>query len=402
MAAEDLLETRLAQALHSRLDPTFGPHPRWLGAPVAGRVELTDAPAELPAIPRRTVRSVPWLMAAVAAVAVVVGGLLLLLGPGAGQPAGSSPSPTSSPAPTARRSGGLGVGAEGPFIYGTAPDLPPPITAADDGSVWLRDGDGNAVRFDPVTERVTTVVPMGHGTGAITSMAESIFATGSEGGRVLIRRIDPTTGAVLMTTPYHLGDTAADVIGSTVDQVWALTTGNDWITRLRHSGAATAEDFGTSAFDSRLIRSLVGTGSGPADAAFWAAQPSADSLVRIPEEVPKQAIGFGGCGSAGLAVADGALWTICGQDLARLDLRTGERLATDALPALGNPPHAIAVGGGFVWVASGNAVLQLDPSSGREVAEHVLPGPVWPVFASGKLVVADKHGAVWVISPSAR
>ena len=413
MAADDRFEARLSTALSEHLDASSGPHPRWFDAPAARRVEAFNVG---PTRDHHKGRSRPWdagvgldghriwaMVAVTAFFAVVVGATLFAVRPGPGGI--SSPSPSSSIVPTARPSdsgqppSGLVIG---PFPYGTLPDVPPALIAATDGSVWLRDGSGNAVRFDPTTNTVTTSVAMGQGMGGIASGSGSIWATGAENGRVIIRRIDPTTGAVLLTTPYHLGDVAAAQIAMAADEVWIHSRGSDYITRMVAGGAVPGFDFGTSRYSSAAIQELLGTGKTGADAAVWAGLPETGAgLVRIPLlDVPKLAVGFDGCGGLRFAADETGIWTVCGTDLVHLDLVTGDRQASKPLPQdLGAPPHAIAVGRGWVWLAAGNAIVQLDAATGRIIARNVLSGPGWPVFAGGKLVVADQHGSVSVITP---
>jgi streptogramin lyase len=404
MAVDDVLEARLTEALRDRLDASSGPHPRWADAPVARRVEGWSG-APIPKVGSRASgpRLLPWVAAAAVAV-VAVGAAFVASQPGPGITGAATPGPSASPSAmpvrTVQPQPGL---IDGPFSYGGPRGVMPPIVAASDGSIWLRDGAGNAIRFDPTTNEQTRLVPMldrGHGTGGLAASPGSIWATGEENGEVIIRRLDPTTGAVLLTNPYHLGDAAAEQIAAAADEVWVHRDGSSDITRLDHDGAGATVDFGTSAYRADAIDQLLGTGRGSADAAFWADLPELDRLVRIPMAAPKLAVTVNGCGGVRFVADETAIWTICGTDLVRLDQVTGARQASVPLPeGLGAQPHAIAVGGGWIWLAVGARILQVDPATGGAIARFDLADRGWPVFAGGKLVVADESGSVSVITP---
>lgn len=405
MAADTVLEARLTATLYSYLDPASGPHPRWLDAPAAGRVRPGQAGPSWP--PHRLRlgqrgsrhRVATWAIAAAIVLGLAFGAVILTSashqhvvgGPGPSPSKGAEP---SAPAPLPANT------ISSPIRYGAVPELPPPLVEADDGSVWLRDGDGNAVRFDPHSELITKTVPMGTGTGAIADGAGSIWATGAEDGELIVRRISPTTGAIEVTTSYHLGDSAWRVIAVASDEVWALQPGSDAISRLGAFGTAPTVDFGTSAYDTTKIDYLLGTGSTANDAAVWAGLPATNLLVRIPIGAPRLALSIAGCGGVRFAADASDLWTVCGAELVQFDLVSGERMRSLPLPGdLAGAPHALALGGGWLWLAAGNAVLQLDPVSGRVLRRNVLGGPGWPVFAGGRLVVAGEDGTLSVITP---
>ena len=292
-----------------------------------------DSGARSAVIAGRLARS---LAAVAAAIAVIVGAVILTRGTGPSTVTGSpSPAPSLSPPPAGSPP------AATPFstVPGvTIIDMEEQTwaLAVDAESVWVQVGEVGIGRIDRATNRVTgTRVPeVPHMQFEGADLWALDVGTG-------IVRLDPITGEIRRTIPGISGGFIL-VDGATA-----------WVSDVGHS--VDRVDLATG----RVVTSI---------------------------DVP--------IGPKEMAVLDGGLWVTCdgGNSVARIDIASNKVVAT--IPA-GSRPANLAAGEGAVWVWNHEQqLLRIDPATNKVVA--TIDG-VSPTLGAG---VAVGGGWVWVVVPN--
>jgi hypothetical protein len=224
------------------------------------------------------------------------------------------------------------------------------------GSVWApggTDGEGARIaRIDPATDQVDVIDLPGRAVSSLSFDGDGrLWATISlaGSGEGAIAELDPETGDVLSTWPFHA----------------------EW-----SNGVYPAE--GTAWIHEMGVKNSTVEGG-------WLTQI-------VPGDAPSVTIG----GTFAEPVSDGtALWTPFHGDeravdlangIARIDPRTGQIVDEWKTASLG---YDLAIGDdGGVWFLSGSGLERLNPYTGDTDVDQPLPGT--PIF------IAPSPGALWI------
>lgn len=296
---------------------------------------------------RRTSRAVPVVLTALlaASCAEVV------------DPGGDGPNPATKTSPQGQVTTevALSPGASG-------------LVVAED-AVWVAVPDA-VVRIDPDSGEVLGEIQIeGISTDSIfTTGGESIWVTAASpkyAGRTPdVVRLDPITGAV--TDRVTLSSELSVILFSDGDLVYGAAG----------EGIGTIGRYDPETGDFRDSRGAGGDGAPSVivgtDDAFWVAGSArTGGLSRVSSDFStnKAIPGIGSVGS--LAVAGGYLW-VQGDELSKVDLSTGEIVATRHVPGL----EAVASDGTTLWLLAGTrsslvSAIQLDPMTGQPVGDQV-------------------------------
>jgi hypothetical protein len=242
------------------------------------------------------------------------------------------------------------------------------LVVAED-AVWVAVPDA-VVRIDPESGEVLGEIEI-EGISRhsmFTIGGESIWVTAASpkyAGRTPdVVRLDPATGAA--TGRVTLSSELSAILFSDGYLVYGSAG----------EGIGTIVRYDPETGDFRDSRGAGGDGAPSAivatDDAFWVAESArTGGLSRIPTDFSgeKAIPGIGSVGS--LAVAGGYLW-VQGDELSKVDVSTGEIVATRHVPGL----EAVASDGTTLWLLAGTrsspvSVIQLDPMTGQPVGDRV-------------------------------
>jgi Tol biopolymer transport system component len=330
-------------------------------------------------------------------------------------PLGSSPTPTptGSPAPT------ISVGEADVFPIQEPPGSVSAVTYGLD-SVWVAStddvGQGWITRLDAVTGEELAEISTGDvfptwevGGGGLIVGDGSVWLAGASpapgepsGVHAYLLGIDPTTNAVVATIDLqasHPADVAIDGAG-----VWVMSFGFGESRKMEVSRVdpATDEVVATIPLDSWYGHHLFSVGGWIVAQTNAGAPGEHDAMpegvlnVIDPEtstEVRTIPVGP----SAWPVAGDGALWLATGNVLERIDLSTGQVLASYKVSNTGD---ALGFGEGGVWFIDPegrNVVRRFNPSLGTVDLSVVLPSDVTPIAMTtspGSLWVLDYHGSL--------
>jgi hypothetical protein len=218
--------------------------------------------------------------------------------------------------------------------------------AVGDGALWVS-GEGVVDRIDPASARVVARIRTPR-TGDYSNIAVglgSVWVTGTL-YRSVVYRIDPRADRVVATV--HLAGPVQGI---------AVGAGSVWVTRIRQGpGELLRIDPATD----RVAGAPVKVGPGPVQViyglhALWVQNSAPPSVMRVDPTTGRVATigeadaGPGGAFTGGaIATGYGSLWSAYGDNLKRLNPKTGAILASIRIPRA----LAIAIGGGEEWVFS--------------------------------------------------
>ena len=387
-----LTDDLLRRALQQRM--AHAATPQLLGRVLTGAAATSQERA-----PRSWLRPAarrPMLLpafAGLAAAVIVAVTVILALRPAINVPGGTpSPVPTPSASPTAipeptPQVVTLGTHRAVRLHLGTSFEAVDPISVAfADGSIWTANIHGNDVRrFDPETmalvARVPLVSPAG-GPGWIASTPGALWVSNQLGNGVT--RIDTATNTVVGT--FGTGGTCgAPVVAFAT--VWQSICDSDTFLRIdpRTNALQTipAEGYDFLVFGGGQLVTTSTDGLATLDPETLQLEPLAYMIPNL-----RQLLG-----------ADAqALWALVDTGVARIDIATGETLAT--FPYI--DAKAIAIGDGRAWLTvSLVGAVEIDLATNQELQTIPVEGsPLVPLEASGALWVTDfDNSNLWRIEP---
>jgi hypothetical protein len=322
-----------------------------------------------------------WSAMAVALVLIVGVGIGVVLsglisrGPYVGAP---SPSPPTSPSPTAGPSASV-AGQPRPSVGADLPSRPVESSfdvkgtalAVAGEALWIADANDRVARkVDPTTGRVDQTVPLQHQPASLLAAAGSLWVSMADGTELV--RLDPATGSTIATIQAGPGRLAADETG-----IWLAST-ND-LMRIDSStntvGASiklerrdptfgVALGFGAAWVGSEQRISRIDTTSGTV-------------VATIPGDARR------------LAATAEAMWAIRGTELIRIDPTTN---IPKAVP-IGVSLSDITVSGSRLWLLGPPAgagpayLLEIDPGTEQALSRT----PVGP----GAVSLTAGLGSIW-------
>ena len=195
--------------------------------------------------------------------------------------------------------------------------------------------------------------------------------------------------------------------------VWFLNAADDTIARMDPETKAVTDRFPSRGVSTDLAAGAgavwLGTGGGYGGnwtKAVHRIDPRTGDITNtahLPPEARGGDRAYVNGGFAQIAVGSGGVWATGGGWVARLDPRTGRRVATIEADA-----HRIAAGREGVWFVGpyqAGAVTQIDPGTNRtlppiDVGDANLSGIA--VGGGSVWVTAEREGFVWKITPGAR
>jgi serine/threonine-protein kinase len=316
----------------------------------------TVAPPSGPGVARPRFPGAWVVVAAVVGVALVVGAVLLSRGGGT---------------PTKQASTG-------------SPSAPAVVSAVD-----------RLVRYDPVSQRIMTSIPVGESPGGVTVGAGSVWITNTSDGTVY--RIDPVSNKV--TGKITVGKQPSG-IAFDGDSIWVANELSNNVSRI---DPATNEVKATISVEGGPSYIAAGDGTvlaGSVGPSRNGGEPT--TIVTRIDLANNQVAGtlqFGSPCSAAVAVAEGAGWvaTPFGQ-VVELDPASGDKIKE---ASLSNSFTGIAVGEGAVWLAKDGLpaiVSRVDPST-LKVERDIPVGTTSFPPATAPCVpisLATGKGSVWV------
>jgi streptogramin lyase len=275
-----------------------------------------------------------------------------------------------------------------------------------EGSVWIA-AQGGVARVDPATGRVEGVRSE-FGPEQVAVERGSVWV--AEPNFRLIDRIDPATSdevAELNARDLPCYTVPTD-IAADATEVWIAGPGC-------HTGWAVRINTLTNEFDAKRVVEIGGepTHIAVIGSDIWVIRTDGGGrLVHIDgatgtvvgELFQGERSAWGPAPPLDVVGGEGAIWVAVGNDVARVDPRTGEilsrtRVGETQVPLVeGQPTGAasrLAVGGGAVWVkvlrgdTRPPALVQLDPVTGQVVGEPL-------EISEYSVALAAGEGAVWI------
>ncbi len=241
------------------------------------------------------------------------------------------------------------------------------------------DPAGRVAVIDPESSSVAGSVPAGHDPGPVTSGAGSIWV-GNLGDRT-VTKIDPVRR--VQTATVSLQGRSPTGLDYRAGALWVAHGQRGQLSKV-------------SLRTNRIVKTASpadsGSGRGSVDAnatGVWVAYGDS-TVARIdPRTLQAPASTFAGDGTAGLVVADGAVWVLNAGDrtVTHYDPLTLEKRG-GAIP-VGEDPTAIAAGDGAIWVAERGHVRRINPATGEITEFRVGSRPVAVVVGGG---------AAWVVN----
>ena len=255
------------------------------------------------------------------------------------------------------------------------------------GSVWLTEsGQGQILRVDPRTRRVTARIPTG-GEVTMDAAAGSVWAARRPGADGPLLRIDARTGRIVKRIPVR---TPGFVLAAP-SRVWVI--GNEAIAVDPVSNRVVAQI--RLGGDFKVVDAIVNNGE------LWLTR--GDGSVTRFDAVTGRRLGRATWPAKGFMFpyAD-KLVSIDSGSAALLDPRTGRPLWTTRLPGAQQCNDATVAGGRLLvegtTTAGREQMWELDPRTGRLLGTTTVPGftilrtltvgrDVWTITAGGKVVI---------------
>jgi outer membrane protein assembly factor BamB len=263
------------------------------------------------------------------------------------------------------------------------------------GSVWLADtNEGQILRVDPRTRRVTARIPVGS-EATMDVAAGSVWALGVANTGAPLLRIDPRAGRVIERIPLQTPQGAAFQGGFVIaapSRVWVI--GNDAIGIDPVSNRVVSEI--RLGGDFKVIDAVVNNGE------LWLTR--ADRSITRFDAVSGRRLGRMSWSAKGFLFpyAD-KLVSVAPRAVALVDPETGRALWTRPLRAQQLNDATIASGRLLVegtTPAAREQMWELDPRTGRGLGTTTVPGftilrtlavgrDVWTITAGGKVVIVS-------------
>ncbi len=227
---------------------------------------------------------------------------------------------------------------------------------AGDGAIWVADADqsleqGIVKRIDPSNNTVETIRLEGRAVEDVALDSGAVWALVPQNtrGDANVIGIDPSTGAVLSSTPFH-----ADWYGGifpSAGSVWTVER----------------DVKGSDVLGGRLVQILPGSAPLVTLGGSFAEPMSDGTSIWTPYFGDAQAMNVPG-------------------GIARIDPTTGKALGEWKTDTVG---YDLAVGeDSGIWFLSGDRLKRLNPSTGKTDVDVSVSGT--PLF------IAPTHGAIWV------
>jgi hypothetical protein len=278
-----------------------------------------------------------------------------------------------------------------------------PLSAAfGDGSLWVTDFRGDAVRIDPVHRRVLARVPTGHSPGAVAVARGAVWVrlTTNDEHHTQLVRIDPSRGRVVFRRTLSFGDGLAIGAGA----IWTA-----------QPGTSTAVG-GVLAFSPRtgkVVASLpVANADGVAVGGGTLWTVGSDGTVtqadarshRVVRRFSRLASGRAGASGANVLLADGeGAWAL-GTDRATI-FRLAHGHVTRRIAVARDTQPVLARAGDTLWTTTGDqyarrhTLRRIDAPSGRVTATIDIGArrPVAIVPTRSELYVVTGDGSILVV-----
>ncbi len=220
--------------------------------------------------------------------------------------------------------------------------------------------------------------------GAVAGIALALTGGGSAAVKVVpnsVAFLDPDTGRLQADVPVGRRPVA---VAAGEGGIWVANAGDQTISRVDAKTRKASSPIGVGVDVSDIV---VAYGS------VWVADGNDGTITRIDPKLNavRATIRLGAQDELApnpvfsVAAGLGSVWATRGNNLVRIDPRTGEPTATFPIP----PPVSVAAGEGAVWVATQDErLLRLDPRTGTSTESLTLPAPA--------LATAVGRGAVWI------
>jgi DNA-binding beta-propeller fold protein YncE/predicted Ser/Thr protein kinase len=253
---------------------------------------------------------------------------------------------------------------------------------------------GRLLRIDPVSNHVTTSVPVGDGPAAVAVGSGRVWVASYHDGTLW--QLDPGSGGLTKVAavgrPFALTtyDGNAYVAATGPGQFTGNVSKFDAVTGGRAGGkvmvacSIASGTYGVWVAGCPNVQKLSTEG----------ATPRFLANVVIPFAEPLSAANYREA-LAGMAQGEGAVWVIGDAADRRLWRIDPQRHRITATIALGFPPGGVAAGSGAVWVTDelGDRVVKIDPATNRVVdAIPVGRGAIGVTVGAGSVWVADAIG----------
>ncbi len=245
------------------------------------------------------------------------------------------------------------------------PQQGPISIAAGLGAVWVANyADATLVRIDPASARVTARIPIGS-VGGVATGGGAVWVTSGEtsGNHDTVTRVDPRSGRVTarIAVPggFQLWSIAADGrwvwAENQAGTLWRIDATSNHVTRL----AATLHWGPDGAVANRHLVAGGGMVWAASDIELLRLDPaSGDPVLTCSWDGATVQASFGANDGV---VAAGALWLAAPRGIARIDPGSGDVTGTVAFPE-GGPARGLAEGGQVWAINSVGGVVRIDPT----------------------------------------
>ena len=274
------------------------------------------------------------------------------------------------------------------FAYPGSPDW-----IAVDESVWVSNRPKDSVaRFDPKTNTVAAVIPVGKGpcSGLATGFG-SLWVPNC--GDKTIARVDLKSGAVTATFPSSIANSEGS-IATGAGSVWIMTDAKGTLARI---------DPATNTVVAEVYVEPGSYGLTFGEDAVWVTNTDASTVTRVDPHTNLivETIKVGKSPRF-IAAGAGAVWTLNQGDgsVSRIDPKTNKVAATIEVGVPGGGGD-IAVGEGSVWVTAFEYPLsRIDPSTNTVVQQFYGKGGDAVRVGLGSIWLSNlEAGNVWRIDP---
>jgi virginiamycin B lyase len=274
------------------------------------------------------------------------------------------------------------------FPYPGSPDW-----IAVDESVWVSNRPKDSVaRFDPKTNTVAAVIPVGKGpcSGLATGFG-SLWVPNC--GDKTIARVDLKSGAVTATFPSPIANSEGSIAAG-AGSIWIMTDVKGTLARI---------DPATNTIVAEVYVEPGSYGLTFGEDAVWVTNTDASTLTRVDPHTNLivETIKVGPSPRF-IAAGAGAVWTLNQGDgsVSRIDPKTNKVTATIEVGVPGGGGD-IAVGEGSVWVTAFEYPLsRIDPSTNTVVQQFYGKGGDAVRVGLGSIWLSNlEAGNVWRIDP---
>jgi len=274
------------------------------------------------------------------------------------------------------------------FPYPGSPDW-----IAVDESVWVSNRPKDSVaRFDPKTNAVAAVIPVGKGPcSGLAAGFGSLWVPNC--GDKTLSRVDLKTGAVTVTFPTTIANSEGS-IATGAGSVWLMTDAKGTLARF---------DPATNKVVAEVYLPTGSYGLTFGEDAVWVTSTEHDSVARIDPHtnLVVETIKVGKAPRF-IASGAGAVWTLNQGDgsVTRIDSKTNKVAATIEVGVPGGGGD-IAVGEGSVWITSFEFPLsRIDPATNAVVQQFYGKGGDAVRVGLGSVWLSNlEAGNVWRLDP---